>query len=63
MIYFFQNMFTIISTMNSFFYTNKINYIDYDSEDDELDEVCVCWSCETYRILHKFTYCKLKTYK
>jgi len=64
MFYLFQNVFTVIDSMVSFFYTNRINYIDYDSDDDlQDDRICNCCSCKIYRTCHKFTYCKLNTYE
>ena len=67
MLYFFQNIYTILNTIACFFYTEKIYYVDYDSEqDDEEDDIiylCQCWSCNFYKNLHKFMYTKLNKYE
>ena len=65
MFYFFENIYTIFYVYVSYFYFNKIKYIDYKIEEDtdsDSDNEDNNYN-KLYRMMYNFTYHKLQTYE
>lgn len=61
---FFKNLMRLCYLCIIPYFSNKIYYIDYetDEEDEDDDDLCHCKSCEIYRLFVKFTKQELKVY-
>ena len=66
MIFLLQNIGSLFYISISPYITSKIQYIDYEDDDEEDaddDELCYCKSCQIYRIIYAFMYKRLQVYE